>query len=196
MQLGIEKSKLTLGNVDHGAGRLGVRGRARVVARVGVRYVSYCQLARDGSIRAAVPLVVRLVNVRVIHQVTVDLGDYLHSRPGPRSRTAAVFGDAAAAPADGSVTRRLGSHRASIGRRVVINHPVVVIPEDELRFLRNLCGYTRAARLLNLPLSIPHHRKVSITFRMMQVNWMALPLSTWYSLPPTIDVDGTTTLTL
>ena len=182
--------KLTLWNVYHGTGRLCVRRSARVVARVDIRYVSYCQLTSDG---APVPLlVVRLLNVRVIHQVTVDFGDHFHSRPGPRSGAASV--SAAAAASWLAVARRLG-RRNRVGRRVVINHSVVVIPEDELRLLRNLSWKNKEHGLQYFNCSAAD-LSLALTFLMMQVNWMALPLSTWYSLPPTIEVDGTTTLTL
>lgn len=119
-------NKITFRDVDHGAGRLGVGWSAGIVARIHVSHVTYRQLASDTSICCTFTL---LAVVR--HWIAFYLSDDLDSRTSPGF-----------CPAAGRWTATRIVHRcfgtAAVSDRVIIDHPVIMIPKDKLWLLRNL----------------------------------------------------------
>ena len=132
--------ELAFRDVDHSAGRLGVGWCASIVSRVDICHVVYRQLAGDNSIGIS-----KVVGWRPVsfHQSVVDFCHHFNSRtcPCPCPRPAAILRAcrAGAAPTTATVGPvALGRHRFNPKRRIVVDHAIVMIPENELRFLRYL----------------------------------------------------------
>lgn len=123
---------LTFWDVNHGAGRLGVGWSASIVSRIDIRHVMDCQLTGDTAVSITFSSVL-LVQLDIIGRITaVDFRHDFNSRACPGFRPAAI---AIAIDRYITIGRLVG---VAARRRVVVDHSVIVVPEDELWLLRDL----------------------------------------------------------